>query len=181
MHSSRKIILVALVAVAAAMPAYAQSSRTEHTYRLDDPESRPPATLAVVDWFAGSWAGEAFGGIFEEVWNPPSHGSMVGMFKLMSDEGVTFYELMLFVEEEGSLSFKVRHFDPDFTAWEGKEDVPVSHFVKAEENAVHFDGISFYRVSDDEVHAYLVFRKGKELIERKLVYRRLADPVVAAP
>jgi hypothetical protein len=164
-----------------ALPASAQSVRTEHTFGLDDPDSRPAATLDEVSWFAGSWAGEAFGGTFEEVWNPPSEGSMVGMFKLMGDEGVNFYELMLFVEEEGSLSFKVRHFNPDFTAWESKEQVPVLPFVKADENAVHFDGISFYRISDEEVHAYLVFRKGDGLIERKLVYRRQADPVAATP
>jgi hypothetical protein len=119
-----------------ALPVLAQSVRTEHTFALDDPENRPPATLDEVSWFAGVWSGEAFGGTFEEVWNPPSEGSMVGMFKLMDDEGVSFYELMLFVEEEGSLSFKVRHFNPDFTAWEGKEEVPVLRFIMSDDNAL---------------------------------------------
>ena len=164
-----------------ALPVLAQSVRTEHTFALDDPENRPPATLDEISWFAGSWSGEAFGGTFEEVWNPPSEGSMVGMFKLMDDEGVSFYELMLFVEEEGSLSFKVRHFNPDFTAWEEKEEVPVLRYIMSDDNAIHFEGISFYRISDDETHAYLVFHKGDELIERKLVYRRLADAVASTP
>ncbi len=99
----------------------------------------------------------------------------------MDDEGVSFYELMLFVEEAGSLSFKVRHFNPDFTAWESKEEVPVLPFIKSGESSVHFDGISFYRISDNEVHAYLVFRKGDGLIERKLVYRRQTDSTAATP
>jgi hypothetical protein len=141
-----------------ALPVLAQSVRTEHTFALDDPENRPPATLDEVSWFAGVWSGEAFGGTFEEVWNPPSEGSMVG-----------------------SLSFKVRHFNPDFTAWEGKEEVPVLRFIMSDDNAIHFEGISFYRISDDETHAYLVFHKGDELIERKLIYRRLADPVASTP
>ena len=153
----------------------AQSPYTEHTYRLDDPEARPPATLDVIAWMAGSWSGEALGGTFEEVWNAPSAGSMVGMFKHLSDGKVNFYELMLFIEEEGSLSFKVRHFDPDFTAWEDKNEDVTMRFIKAEENAIHFTGISLYRVSDDEVHAWLVFGSGESLREEKLVYRRLRD------
>jgi hypothetical protein len=70
-----------------ALPVLAQSVRTEHTFALDDPENRPPATLDEVSWFAGSWSGEAFGGTFEEVWNPPSEGSMVGMFKFTELQG----------------------------------------------------------------------------------------------
>jgi len=153
----------------------AQSPYTEHTYRLDDPEARPPATLDVIAWMAGSWSGEALGGTFEEVWNAPSAGSMIGMFKHLNDGKVNFYELMLFIEEEGSLSFKVRHFDPDFTAWEDKREDVTMRFIKAEENAIHFTGISLYRVSDDEVHAWLVFGSGESLREEKLVYRRLRD------
>jgi hypothetical protein len=154
---------------------YGQSSYTEHTYRLDDPEVRPPATLETVAWIAGSWTGEFLGGTFEETWNAPSAGSMVGMFKLLHDGKVSFYELMLFVEEEGSLSFKVRHFNPDFTAWEDKGEDVTMRFVKAEDDAVHFSGISFYRISDDEMHAWLVFGGGNSLREEKLVYRRVRD------
>jgi hypothetical protein len=59
--------------------------------------------------------------------------------------------------------------------------VPVLRFIMSDDNAIHFEGISFYRISDDETHAYLVFNKGDELIERKLIYRRLTDPVTSTP
>lgn len=151
----------------------AQSAHTEHTLRLDDPDVRPPATLADVSWLAGSWSGEAFGDRFEEVWNPPSAGSMVGMFKLLKDGEVAFYELVLLVEEEGSLSLKVKHFNADFSGWEDKEDYVDFRFVKAGDDAIHFSGISFYRISDDEMHAYLVLHnKEGRTWEEKLVYRR---------
>jgi hypothetical protein len=152
--------------------AFAQSPRTEHTFKLDDPAVRPPATLEDVSWLVGSWEGEAFGSTFEEVWNPPSAGSMVGFFKVISDDQVSFYELLLLVEEEGSLSLKVKHFNPDFTAWEEKGDYVDFRFVKADENAIHFSGISFYRINDDEMHGYIVMRKGDEVREEKLTYRR---------
>ena len=153
--------------------AGAQSAHTEHTFKLDDPVKRPPATLADVSWLAGSWTGEAFGDRFEEVWNPPSAGSMVGMFKLLKAGKVAFYELVLLVEEEGSLSLKVKHFNADFSGWEDKEDYVDFRFVKAEDDAVHFSGISFYRISDVEMHAYLVLHnKEGKVWEERLVYRR---------
>ena len=57
--------------------AYAQSVNSDHTYRLDDPENQPTASLSDVDWLVGSWVGEAFGNTFEEDWNPASAGTMV--------------------------------------------------------------------------------------------------------
>ena len=156
----------------AASNAWAQSLRTEHTYKLDNPDERPPATLDAVSWLVGSWAGEAFGNTFEEGWNPPSAGSMIGFFKLLDGDQVAFYELLLLVEEHGSLSLKVKHFNPDFTAWEEKADYITFRFVKAEADAVHFSGISFYRIDENTLHGYVVMRNGEEIREEKLVYRR---------
>ena len=155
-----------------AFEANAQTQRTEHTYKLDSPDTRPAATLADVAMLVGSWTGEAFGSDFEASWHPPSAGSMVGLFKLIGDEGVSFYEILLLVEEEGSLSLKVKHFTPAFEAWEEKAEYTRFRFVKADEGAVHFQGISFYRISDDEMHAYIVMRSGDDVREEKLVYRR---------
>lgn len=78
---------ILLAAVLGMGSAAAQSQRTEHTYKLDDPEDRPAATLDDVAWLVGSWTGEAFAGSFEQVWNPPSAGSMLGMFKILDGDG----------------------------------------------------------------------------------------------
>ncbi len=172
-HTGRVVCAALLcAALTAAVPAAAQSRLTEHTYKLDNPDARPPAVLDDAAWLVGNWAGEAFGGTFEQGWNPPSAGSMIGFFKLMGEEGVAFYELLLLVEEEGSLSLKVKHFNPDFTAWEDKEDYVRFRFIKAEEGAIHFSGLSFYRIDDDTMHGYIVMRSGEDLREEKLVYRR---------
>ncbi len=169
---SRQAILLALLFLGLMTDATAQSARTENTLRLDDPANRPAATFEAVDFLIGSWAGPAFGGTFEEVWNPPSAGSMVGMFKFMGDDAVGFYELMLIVEEEGSLSLKVKHFNPDFSAWEEKADYVNFKLVKVEENAVYFSGLTFMRISDDEVHAYIAFKTEDGSREEKLVFHR---------
>jgi hypothetical protein len=166
------VIVGLLSSLAVIETARAQTQHTEHTFKLDESDSRPGATFDDVSWLVGSWSGDAFGGTFEETWNPPSVGSMVGFFKLYDDDQVAFYELLLLVEEAGSLSLKVKHFNADFTAWEDKEDYVTFRFVKAEDNAIHFSGISFYRIDADTMHAYLVLRSGEEIREEKLVYRR---------
>jgi len=146
--------------------------RTEHTYKLDDPDNRPAAALEDVSMLVGSWSGEAFGSQFEETWNSPSAGSMIGFFKLFQDDEISFYELLLLVEEESSVSLKVKHFAADFTAWEEKGDFVTFRFIKAEEDAVHFSGISFYRVDENTMHGYIVMRSGENIYEEELVYRR---------
>ena len=97
---------------------------------------------------------------------------MVGMFKLVEGGEVAFYELMLLTEDQGSLSLKVKHFSSDFTAWEDKEDYVNFRLVKVEDDAIHFSGISFYRIAAGEIHAYLVLHNEEKTWEEKLVVRR---------
>lgn len=171
-NTTMATVIVLLASLSSGETVLAQMHHTEHTYKLDDPDSRPAATLDDVAWLVGSWSGEAFGSTFEEAWNPPSAGSMVGFFKLLDEDQVAFYELLLLVEEQGSLSLKVKHFNADFSAWEDKEDYVTFRFVSSEENAIHFSGISFYRIDADTLHAYLVLRSGDDIREEKLIYRR---------
>ena len=150
----------------------AAEPRTEHTYQLEEDESRPAATLSDASWLVGSWAGTAFGQDFEETWNPASADSMVGMFKLMGDDGVAFYELLTMTVDDGTLSLKVKHFNADFTAWEEKGDFVNFQLVKLEEDALHFGGISFYRRGEDLIDGYIVMKNGEEVREHHLSYKR---------
>lgn len=161
-----------VIATLLPISVFGQSAALEHTFTLDDPEFRPAATLADVSWLVGNWEGEAFGDVFEEVWNPPSSGSMVGMFKMRDGDDINFYELLLLKEEEGSLSLLVKHFTEDFVAWEEKEDLVRFRLISIEESAIHFSGLSFYRINADEIHAYLILHSGEKRWEEKLIYRR---------
>lgn len=147
--------------------------RTEHTYQLAEGEARPEATLADAGFLVGSWEGAGFGGRIEEVWNPPSAGSMVGMFKFFVEDKVVFYELLLMTVEEGTLSLKVKHFNPDFSAWEEKEDFIEFRLVAIEEDALHFGGLSFYKRGDDAIDGYIVMKNAEGIREEPLVYKRV--------
>ncbi len=155
---------------------FAAEKQTDHTWRLADGEPHPPATLEDARWMVGSWTGTAFGKRFEETWNPPSAGTMVGMFKLFGDEGVSMYELMAMTVEDGTLDLKIRHFSADFSAWEEKDEDVGLKLVKKEQDALHFGMVSFYRRSDDRIDAYVLFRDSDEVVERLIEYRRVPRP-----
>jgi len=165
-------ILAVILLAAPAIMGTAAEPKTEHTFQLAKGEERPAATIEDASWLVGSWTGTAFGQSFEEVWNPPSAGTMVGFFKLIGDEGVAFYELLLLSVEEGSLSLKVKHFNADFTAWEEKAGYVNFRLVKKEDDALHFGGISFYRRGDDSIDGYIVMKNGDEVVEHHLKYER---------
>jgi len=170
MNSMRFLVVIFLASIATA--ACAAEPRTAHTFQLAPDEARPAATLEDASWLVGSWTGTAFGKRFEEVWNPPSAGTMVGLFKLFGEDGVAFYELLLLSVEEGTLSLKVKHFSADFSAWEEKPDFVNFRLVKKEADALHFGGLSFYKKGDDAIDGYIVMRSGEAVTEQQLQYKR---------
>lgn len=153
----------------------AAEPRTENTFKLSEGEERPAATLEDASWLVGSWTGTAFGKQFEEVWNPPSAGSMVGLFKVYDEKGVSFYEIMLLTVDEGTLSLKVKHFNADFTAWEEKGDFVNFQLVKLDDDALHFGGLSFYRRDDGTIDGYIVMKSGDDVTEHYLEYQRVPN------
>lgn len=153
----------------------AQVKLTEHTLQLGEGVEPAAGTLEDVSWLVGSWQGTAFGSQFEEVWNPASAGSMVGMFKLFdTDKGVNFYELMLLKQDGNSLVLLVKHFSADFSAWEEKTDFVTFKLVKVEDKAVHFSGLSFYQNGQDKIDGYIVMKhKDGSRTEHPINYTRV--------
>jgi hypothetical protein len=174
MSVSRNILQSTILTgtLAFALAAGAVEPRTEHTFKLADGEERPAASLEEAAFLVGSWTGTAFGQRFEEVWNPPSAGSMVGMFKLLDGDEVVFYELLLMTIQDGSLSLRVKHFNADFSAWEEKKDFVNFRLVDFSEDALHFSGISFYKRGDDRIDGYIVMRNKDGVTEHHLDYER---------
>lgn len=173
MKLGQETLLLLLATSLITFSAGAEVPGTEHTFRLEDGEPRPTATLEDVAWLAGSWTGSAFGERFEEVWNPPSAGSMVGLFKLYDGDEVSFYEILLIVEEQDSLALRVKHFTADFVAWEEKPDYISFPLVRVDTDAVHFSGLSFYRTGTDSIDGYIVMKSASGIQEEKLEYQRV--------
>jgi len=146
-----------------------------HARRLGDKPS-PPASLAAVAWLEGHWLGEGLGGVSEEVWSPPRGGVMMGMYRSLKQDQPSFYEFLLLVEENGTLVMKLKHFNPDFSAWEEKAAFTSFKLVAVEEKAVHFDGLSFIR-EGDTLKIYLLLRdRSGQVREEEFRLRRSTVP-----
>lgn len=169
----RSIVWFSLAAVLAASPASAQEKLTERTFRLKAGVQSPRATISDMAWLAGHWAGEALGGLSEEIWSDPGAGSMMGMYRLIRDGRPVFYELLTIVEENGSLILRLKHFNANLTGWEEKLKTIDFPLVAKTEGAVHFEGMSFHPKGNDALTVYLaIHQKDGTVREEAFSYKR---------
>jgi hypothetical protein len=103
----------------------------------------------MVRWLSGSWKGEAFGGTVEEIWSQPAGGTMMGMFRLIDKEKVTFSEFEEIVEQGNLLIFRVKHFTSAFVGWEEKEKSVDFKLLSSTENEVRFDGLTLIKINEE--------------------------------
>lgn len=144
-----------------------------NTLFYNDSAGSPNATLTATAWLAGHWRGEAFGGITEEIWTPPLGGSMMGVFKLVSDNKVSFYEIETIREVNNTLLLQLKHFHRNLKGWEEKDETVDFRLVKVTDNKVYFDGFTIERISDTEINMYVVIEDGGQQSEVKFNYKRV--------
>lgn len=135
---------------------------TQNTLHYNDEKGSEKATLKDIEWLAGNWKGEAFGGQFEENWSKPSAGSMLFNFKLVVDGKVVFYEIGHIVEKDKTLLYQIKHFDANLKGWEEKDQSEDFRFIKKEGNRMYFDNFTFEYISEKEVNLYAYFEDSKQ-------------------
>lgn len=146
------------VSGAAAAAQDSTTSLTTNTFTAPADSLSPRATLQEMAWFAGQWRGPGLGGETEEHWSTPAAGAMMGMFRLIKDGKVVFYEFLTLVEQDGSLMLKLKHFNPDLTGWEEKADSVMFPLVKVTANEICFRGLTFRRAGPDKMEIFLAIR-----------------------
>ena len=112
-------------------------------------------------WLIGSWKGPGFGGVMEEVWSVPDmEGKMMGMFRHYSNEGeMKFYEFWI-LDETG---LKPRHFNPDMSAWEEKDDWIHFEMVETTPDKITLKGLVYERLEENRMKIYLTMNYGGEI------------------
>lgn len=121
--------------------------------------------LENIKWIAGNWKGEAFGGQTEENWSEPSGGSMMATFKLIDKGEVVFYEIEIIREVENTLILQLKHFDHDLKGWETKDETVDFPLKEITPHKVIFEGMTFEKISDNEMNVYVDIRKDKGELE----------------
>ena len=115
-----------------------------------------------IDSFAfltGAWSGTGFDGISEEMWMPPSGGRMFGIFKQSTSEELIFTEFLEIVETDEGWILRLKHFNPDFTGWEEKNDYVTFKLQSVSENKAVFGGLSYEIVGSGHLEIQLRLRQ----------------------
>jgi len=171
MEKTIRITLLLATLLALSLTAFAQERLTEHTLKLNPGKQSPPASVADMAWMAGSWNCEALGGLAEEIWSAPRNGGMMGMFRLIKNGSPVFYELFTLVEDNGSLILRLKHFNPNMTGWEEKDQTIDFPLVAKEPGVIYFDGMTFKRESPDAVTIFLAIHSKKDGGVREEAFR----------
>lgn len=123
-------------------------------------------------WLAGRWIGSGLGGQLEEIWSPPAGGQMVGHFRLLRDGKPVFYEFMLMDVVEGGFRMRLKHFNPDYTAWEEKDDWTTFTPVSSGRDELVFSALSIRRTGPDSMTMKLRLKRGETTSDEVLELRR---------
>lgn len=132
-------------------------------------------------FLAGSWRGEAEGMVFEETWLPPAAGNLTGVFRLVTGDSVDLVEIMTLTEEEGGMTYRLRHFDTALVPWKSEADGPMqssgvtmidSDRVRFEfDDATGVDAIT-YQLEGSTLTARVLFPEGSGREPFVLVFTR---------
>jgi hypothetical protein len=112
-------------------------------------------------WLTGTWRGEGFGGILEEVWSiPDEQGTIMGMFRHIGDSSsVSFYEFWVL----DSLGMKLKHYSPELIGWEEKDDYVTFEKVSFEKGKVILKGLTYEQRSENEMVITLKLKNGDKI------------------
>lgn len=98
--------------------------------------------LEKLGWLAGHWVSPD--GAAEEVWLEPKGGTMSGSFRWVFPNGNVVLEYMVIEQTEDGITFRFKHYNPNFEPWEKGE--PNTYRVIAIED----HSVSFERVSEND-------------------------------
>lgn len=174
MEKIKQTALLPATVLALSLTAFGQERLTEHTLKLSPGKQSPAATIADMAWLAGTWTGEGLGGIVEDAWSQPRNGAMMAMFRLIKNGRPVFYQLRALVEENGSLIMRLKHFNPNMTGWEEKDQTVDFPFVAKEKGVIYFNGLSFKPEGEgaaDALTIYLAIRNRQDGGVREEVFR----------
>jgi hypothetical protein len=152
------LVMVVAVVAGAAAQAPVEDRQTPNTVRAGAGGTPPPATLADVRWLTGAWTGTGMGGSADEMFSEPVAGAIIGTFRLVIKGTVVFYQFLNLVEDNGSLTLRLKHFNADMTGWEENDRFLTFRLVKVTPSEAFFGGLTFRRVGADQLQIFLAQR-----------------------
>ena len=97
-------------------------------------------------------------------------------FRLIVDNKVSFYEIETITEENGTLILRLKHFHSDLKGWEEKDETIDFPLVKLEADRAYFEGLTFEKISDNEMNVYVMIGNGDGKAEEVKFAYKLVNP-----
>jgi hypothetical protein len=139
----------------------AQAFVTEHIMHDTSFQINTHYQVEDMAWIKGNWAGEGLGGYCEEIWSSPVGGIMSGIFRFYKDDKLVFSEFLSLQHSGDGIGLLVKHFTPEFHAWEEKEDFINFELIKIEDKLAYFQGLTIDGRDEGMLKIY-VLMKNKE-------------------
>lgn len=155
MLCNRLAICLMIIAMATGASLAKEPNNEALVLTLSEGQRSPTATIDAAAWLAGNWSGKSADGIAEESYLPPAGGAIIGMFRQTKDDKPIFYEFLAISEHEGSLLYRIKHFNPDLHGWEKQDESVEFPLVKITDHALYFDGLTYLKTGENTMSAYV--------------------------
>ncbi|WP_020600879.1 DUF6265 family protein [Spirosoma panaciterrae] len=96
-------------------------------------------SLADVAFMEGRWQGTFNGGPIEAAWIAPVGDNLSGFMRMMKDNKVTMYEMLIFEQTSEGPIVLVKHFKPGLIGQEEKDKSDRYRFIEASPNRALFE------------------------------------------
>lgn len=96
-------------------------------------------SLADVAFMEGRWRGTFNGGPIEAAWIAPVGDNLTGFMRMMKDNKVTMYEMLIFEQTEQGPVVLVKHFKPGLIGQEEKDKPDRYKFIEASKGKALFE------------------------------------------
>lgn len=140
----------------------------------DEPEAR--IELSDLAWLKGCWTGTGFGNRVGECWMSSPDGRLTGMFQMIDGDGKqTMSEIFVLDDFEAGPAIRLKHFHPDLTGWEGRDEFIVFPLRETGADFARFDGLTYRLAEDGRLVVELVVSRGGETSLQRLEFERVTD------
>lgn len=102
-------------------------------------QAQTNGSLADVRFMEGRWRGTFNGGPIEAAWIAPVGDNLAGFMRMMKDNKVTMYEMLVFEQTEKGPIVLVKHFKPGLVGQEEKEVSDRYRFIEAGKDRALFE------------------------------------------
>jgi len=108
----------------------------------------PADSLEQLNWMSGAWIEDTDLRRCEEIWSTVDAHTLMGMFRWISDDDLSFYEFMVIKVTDTGAELHVKHFHPTLVAWEEKDRFQAFVLTELDSHHAVFAAVPEPEVSD---------------------------------